>query len=153
MINDFKLDSYHNPTLFIDDDKMFVPGSEDQSLHVLQKQNLEVIWCYMYDKASSMKLMKTQVPSCSWLWQIHIPSSCGNVIVYSMNPLFGRLLAFSLLYFRLNFIPMLSKSSKHITSSLRYTQHNRLIALWCSIHTRTSVFLIMCPSFSIQYFS
>ena len=65
MMNHFKLDSYHKPTLFIDDDKMFVAGSEDQSLHVLQKQNLEVIWCYMYDKASSMKLMKTQVPSCS----------------------------------------------------------------------------------------
>ena len=43
MINDFKLDSYHNPTLFIDDDKMFVAGSEDQSLHILQKQNLQVI--------------------------------------------------------------------------------------------------------------
>ena len=112
MINHFKLDSYHNPTLFIDDDKMFVAGSEDQSLHVLQKQNLEVIWCYMYDKASSMKLMKTQVPSCSWLWQIHIPSSCVNVIVYSMNPLLGRLLAF--LYFHLN--------SLYSNSSLCYTQ-------------------------------
>ena len=42
MINDFKLDSYHNPTLFVDDEKVFAAAWEwrPQNLHILQKQNL-----------------------------------------------------------------------------------------------------------------
>ena len=40
MINDFKLDSYHNPTLFIDDDKMFVAGSEDHRVSTFSKSRI-----------------------------------------------------------------------------------------------------------------
>ena len=40
MIDHFKLDSYHNPTLFIDDDKMFVAGSEDHIVSTFSKSRI-----------------------------------------------------------------------------------------------------------------
>ena len=40
MINDFKLDSYHNPTLFVDDEKVFVAGSEDHRISTFSKSRI-----------------------------------------------------------------------------------------------------------------
>ena len=53
MINDFKLDSYHNPTLFVDDEKVFVAGSEDHRVSTFSKSRIYKSFGVMHNKASS----------------------------------------------------------------------------------------------------
>ena len=51
MINDFKLDSYHNPTLFVDDEKVFVAGSEDHRVSTFAKSRIYKSFGVMHNKA------------------------------------------------------------------------------------------------------
>ena len=49
-----KMNSYHNPTLFVDDEKVFVAGSEDHRVSTFSKSRIYKPFGVMHNKASSI---------------------------------------------------------------------------------------------------